>query len=211
MVVFPESADKLAAVRYAAMSSGACVAELRARRVRFEHTSSDRKLARVATPVRFEPTLGGVRFDRTHPSLEPEQPGPLADCSLVLALTDLANIVRRHDVVAVRYLSMHRRGRGAPHRGHGGGVAIDVTGFQMADGAELDIKRDFGGHGIGSRTCGPQAPEPKTPRAVTLRKIVCDLDRARAFNLVLTPHYDFRHRDHLHLEVRGKIRWFLTQ
>jgi hypothetical protein len=37
------------------------------------------------------------------------------------------------------------------------------------------------------------------------------LDEARVFNLLLSPHYDRRHRDHFHFEVRRGVRWFLTQ
>jgi hypothetical protein len=33
---------------------------------------------------------------------------------------------------------------------------------------------------------------------------------ARIFNLLLSPHFDYRHRDHFHFEVRRGVRWFLT-
>ncbi len=31
----------------------------------------------------------------------------------------------------------------------------------------------------------------------------------RSFNLLLTPNHDWGHRDHLHMEVRSGIKWFL--
>jgi hypothetical protein len=90
-------------------------------------------------------------------------------------------------------------------------VAIDINEFVRQDGVVLSVLKDFEGARIGSRTCGDKAPRPKSAKALALRDIICAIDEASSFNLVLTPHYDYRHRKHFHLEVRRGIDWFLTQ
>ena len=52
---------------------------------------------------------------------------------------------------------------------------------------------------------------PPGSGGLSTMRIVCELDATRSFNLVLTPQYDWGHRDHLHLEVRSGIRWQLIQ
>ena len=47
--------------------------------------------------------------------------------------------------------------------------------------------------------------------AVDAAIVVCEMDEKKSFNLILSPHYDWGHRDHLHMEVRSDIRWFLVQ
>jgi hypothetical protein len=105
------------------------------------------------------------------------------------------------------------RGTWVQRRGwrHAAGVAIDVVELVKEDGEVLEVLRDFHGSRIGSRTCGDGAPEPTSDKARSLRNLVCALDEAKSFNLILTPHYDRRHQNHFHLEVRRGILWFLTQ
>ena len=47
--------------------------------------------------------------------------------------------------------------------------------------------------------------------AKLMRAIVCETAAIGPFNLMLTPHYDWGHKDHFHFEVRSDIRWFLIQ
>jgi hypothetical protein len=54
-------------------------------------------------------------------------------------------------------------------------------------------------------TCGPGAgPQPATPEALELRKIVCDAAGAKVFNIALTPDFNWPHRNHFHLEVSAR-------
>jgi hypothetical protein len=106
------------------------------------------------------------------------------------------------------------RGRGVrlPGVRHPAGRAIDVATLTTRDGTLYSVAYDW--HGIvGSKTCGDDAAKPTkdTAGAHLLRDIVCELSDEQAFNLILTPHYDWGHRDHFHLEVRSNIRWYLTQ
>lgn len=203
-VVFPEQPEQLPAVRYANLTAQQCLDELGTRKLAVD-TAPKRQT--IDAPVLLPRELHGVRFEFAP---RPEQ-RDVVDCRLVLALDDLAGIAAAQDVATVRYNSIYRNGwaRGRV-QGHLGAVAIDIVELGLRDGQSLNVLRDFGGHGIGSATCGAAAKPAAPGKAAQMRQFVCALDEARVFNLVLSPHYDWRHRNHFHLEVRRGVRWFLT-
>ena len=77
---------------------------------------------------------------------------------------------------------------------------------------DLDVDRDWDPK-LGAPVCGPGAPPPSpaTEEAKELRAIACEVDDAKLFTVVLTPHYDHAHRNHLHLEVTPDVTWRLTR
>lgn len=204
-VVFPADAETLPAIRYANLERQDCLSALVARGVPFS-AAPERKT--IDAPVLLNGRLHGVKLEFARDAQYQE----VLDCRLLLALDDLAKIAAARDIEVVRYNSIYRRSwaRGRV-QGHLGGVAIDVTELVKRDGTVLNVRKDFAGSGIGSATCGEQAKPPKPGKATELRGFVCALDQARIFNLLLSPHYDYRHRDHFHIEVRRGVRWFLTQ
>jgi hypothetical protein len=204
-VVFPADPETLPAIKYANLERQECLSALSARGIPF---SPAPKRQTIDAPVLLTGPLHGVELE-----LVPDvRSRPVLDCRLLLALDDLAVIAAARGIAIVRSNSIYRRGwaRG-PVQGHLGGVAIDVTELVKQDGTVLNVRKDFAGRGIGSATCGEQAKPPEPGKATELRAFVCALDQARIFNLLLSPHYDYRHRDHLHIEVRRGVRWFLTQ
>jgi hypothetical protein len=206
MVVFPPRPERLRAIRYGRMDRAHCLSELGFRGA--DHTRSARSVG-IDAPIVLGKELRGVRFARV---FGPERAPPiLIDCRLALALDDLATLAADHGIVEIRYSSFHRPRRRGSGRGHSGGLAIDVNEFVRKDGVVLNVLHDFEGAGIGARTCGSDAARPKSDQALELRELVCAIDEAGSFNLLLTPHYDFRHRNHFHLEVRRHVGWFLTQ
>lgn len=209
LVVFPERPERFRAQRYHAEDAEQCLAELGVRDVSF---SRGPRVPTIDTPVRLTGPLHGVAFEMLHPTVQHPKDGPVMDCRLLLALDDLAAVLADRGIAKVRFNSIHR-GRWVQRRGwrHAAGVAIDVVELVRRDGTTLNVLKDYEGSGIGSRTCGPGAPEPKQAKARALRELVCAIDDLGSFNLILTPHYDRRHKDHLHLEVRRGIDWFLTQ
>lgn len=209
LAFFPPRPERLRAVRYADESRKECLAELAARRIPFS-VAAPKKGVRIDAPVHLKGPLRGVRLEHKYPS-RLDAKGPLMDCRLLLALDDLATIAGDRGIAAVRYNSIYRRGWAKPGRRHPAGVAIDVVELVKQDGETLNVLEDFHGAGLGSRTCGDGAPAAPAGKATELRELVCALHRAHVFNLILSPHYDRRHRDHLHLEVRRGIKWFLTQ
>ena len=219
LVVFPSDAEQWPAMVYSTLDSERCFAELSRRGIRYALAG---KIPTIDAPVTLEGNLRGVRFEFAY-ALPAKSKKRVFDCRLLLALDDFATIASAQRIAVVRYNSAYR-GRWARVRGqrHVAGVAIDIVEFVKHDGQVLNVLRDFKGDGIGTNTCSVPTTirarfrtKPKTKplgaKATELRTLVCTLDSARIFNLVLTPHYDRRHKDHLHLEVRRGIRWFLTQ
>ncbi|MEO7329988.1 MAG: extensin family protein [Minicystis sp.] len=217
--VEPPEVEKTPAFRYAAMSNDVCLTELRARGVPFALLTPPPPGTRqpyphsVETPLRLTGPIRGVRFRHADPNVPEDLVlESVADCRLALALDDLAYIVRQYAVTEVHYLSMYRHGSTKPGVRHPAGRAIDVARVRFGDGSVYDVEQDFHGR-IGVKTCGEGAAPPTkdTPGARFFHRLVCELDAARPFNLVLTPQHDRAHRNHLHLEVRSEIRWQLIQ
>lgn len=206
----PSDAKDTAAYRYAQLSQAECEAELVTRHIDFARETA----VAVAQPVRLTGPLHGVVF-RTDQSARarPTSPYEIADCRLVLALDDFAEILSRHDIVEVRHYSMYRPPRtwsdDRPATRHPAALAIDAGRFIDRTGAVLDVDKDFHG-AIGDRTCGEgAAPHPVTPGAVVLREIVCETAERRLFQVVLTPNYNRAHHNHFHLEITEGVGWFL--
>ncbi|MFN0252976.1 MAG: extensin family protein [Kofleriaceae bacterium] len=206
----PADADQSPAHRYGMMSREDCETELATRGIPFEKEEA----RGVYAPVRITGPIRGVTF-RTN--LDEERRATtnweIADCRLVLALDDFAEILSRHDIVDVRHYSMYR----PPSKKwpedkigtrHNGAVAIDAARFIASDGTYYDVLDHFSGR-IDAKTCGPKAaPRKKTKQSLELRAILCEAVEARLFNIVLTPNYNRAHRNHFHLEVTG-AQWFL--
>ncbi len=197
------------ALRYAAMDKATCEAELTRRGASFEKVDSARG---VVAPIRLRGPLSGVVYRSVLPPAQRRTtPYEILDCRLALALDDLAKILAKHDVVEVAHMSMYRPppGKGLmekPGRRHGGALAIDVGTLILKDGKTLVVERDFRG-GIGQKPCGPKAPANPTP----LRALYCEAADAGIFNVMLSPDYNWAHRNHFHLEVTANVRWTLVR
>lgn len=193
------------AVRDANLSPWACRAELRALRlhVRRAHTPSPG----VATPLRIDHDLAGVRF------VTPHAPSPygVLDCRLVLALDTLAKVLARYHVVVVYVDNLYR-----PHAHlagkhklsqHAYGLAIDLTGFRLSDGIRLTVGHDWHG-AIGRPTCGPKSSPLEINKAsVELRDVLCDVARAGIFQHMLTPNFNRAHKSHFHFDLARGVRY----
>ena len=66
---------------------------------------------------------------------------------------------------------------------HARGRAIDIAGFELADGTAILVERDWRGHGA------------KSAFLHDVARRAC-----RRFNVVLTPNTDREHRNHIHLD-----------
>jgi hypothetical protein len=206
----PPAVETTRAFRYAALSSEACLAELDARGFPYQRVAVAKK---VETPLRFTGPIRGVTFKPSYRA-QPDAlaPATIADCRLALAIDDLAQVLRGHDVVEAEYLSMYRpNGYVAAGRRHPSALAIDLATVKLSTGTTYSVRHDFHGR-VGAETCGAKAAKPTkdTPGASFFREVVCDLAEKRSFNLLLTPNYNWGHRDHFHMEVRTGIRWYLT-
>jgi hypothetical protein len=206
----PEDVEESRAFQYAAMDTDECLAELDARKFPYERVPEAQ--SNVDTPLRFTGPIHGVSFEPTYRAeRNPNTPSTIADCRLALAIDDLALVLAKHGIIEAQYLSMYRPNRFArPGVRHPSALAMDLATVKHADGTIYSVQYDF--LGAGGRTCGDGARKPRrdTPGARLWRNIACELADKRSFNLILTPNYDWGHRDHLHLEVRTAIRWVLV-
>jgi hypothetical protein len=202
------------AYRYAQLDRATCEAELGRRGISWIPAGESRG---VLAPLRLTGPVGGVVY---HTGLSPKQratsPNEVFDCRLVLALDDFSAILRRHDVVEVIHMSGWRPPpakawpAGKLGTRHDGALALDAGWFVRKDGTRLDVEKDFHGR-IGAKTCGPgTGPSPATPAATELRSIACEAAAAHLFQVELTPDYNWPHRNHFHLEVTPRVKWFLV-
>jgi hypothetical protein len=208
----PSDAEVMPAMRYAALSTDDCLAELKTRNIAFETEEAKG----VAQPVRLKGPLHGIAFKTDLPAAQDETtPYQIADCRLVLAVDDFAAILADHDVVSVTHYSMYRPPAkawpdGKPGTRHNGALALDAAKFTKQDGSTLVVDKDFHGY-IDAKTCGDGAgPHPATPEALELRQILCTAVDRHLFNVVLTPNYNREHHNHFHLEVTPGAKWFLV-
>jgi hypothetical protein len=193
---------------YAEMTSEVCLQMLEDRAIAYERATAG---PLVDAPVLLTGPLREVHFRHVHARAN----GAVMDCRLVLALDDFAQVLREQGVVEVGYLAAYRpdpSGMAKEGQRHPAALAMDIAWFQRDDGKKLVVERDFQGR-VGARTCGRRAQQPDSDNesARALRKLVCDTGKARLFHLVLTPNYDPEHRNHVHVEVRRGVRWFLVQ
>jgi hypothetical protein len=209
----PDDPEASPAVRYGRLDRAACTAELTRRGASFAAVDGARG---VLAPVRLTGPLHGVTYRTALRAAERStSPWEIVDCRLALALDDFAAQLAAHDVVEVVHFSMYRPPIAAWPDGklasrHPGALAIDAATFVKRDGTTLQVERDFHGR-IGAHTCGPgTGPHPASPAAQELRGIVCDAADARLFNVALTPDFNWRHRNHFHLEVTAGAKWFVV-
>jgi hypothetical protein len=74
--------------------------------------------------------------------------------------------------------------RGGRLSEHGKGQAIDIGGFELADGTMISVKKDWRGAG------------KKSEFLQAVARASCE-----HFNVVLTPNHNKLHADHLHLDI----------
>jgi hypothetical protein len=209
-----EDPTRTPAFKYARLDRVPCVAELKNRGIPFVEVPEARG---VLAPVRLTGPIQGIEVHSVLPAKQRATAAiELLDCRLVLALDDFAGILKRYDVVEIVHMSVWRPPpakrwpEGKLGTRHPGALAIDAGRFVRKDGSVLDVEKDFHGR-IGTKTCGPNTgPSPATPEALALRGIVCDAADAHLFNVELTPDYNWPHRNHFHLEVTPRVKWFLV-
>ena len=214
-VYAPTTTPSSPAQHYAGLDRGSCEAELLRRKISFERVSDARG---VIAPVRLTGRLGSEEARVSFHSMIPEaqrktSPYEIYDCRLVLALDDWARILAKHDITEVIHYSVYRPPpakqmvHGAGRR-HSGALAIDAAIFKTKEGKTIGVEKDFHGR-IGAKTCGVPTTGLSSD-AVTLRQLVCSAADAQLFNVLLTPDYNYPHRNHFHLEVAAGVRWVMV-
>ncbi len=139
----------------------------------------------IATPVVLDGTLDGIRF------YAPDRRPFVADCRLVLALTEITPEWRALGINAVRFSGTYVYKLTAPGRMsmHAYGLAIDVHAF-VAGSTTFEVKREFA---RGAR-CNERAP--------LLNRALCTIRASGSFKEHLGPDDNAAHFDHFHLGLK---------
>jgi hypothetical protein len=182
----------------------ACYAELDAAHATFERIASSQAHG-VQMPARLLGPIGGI----TVLPRDGRQLHAILDCRLALALLSWAPTLREAGVTSIDHYSIYRPGahvHGSGHTsGHARGLAIDAARFHLRSGAVLDVLTDWEEREHGSAPC-PRRPE-EAWQSRLLRGVVCDAVELNLFQIVITPHHDRAHENHVHLELKPEVGW----
>lgn len=179
-----------------------CERTLREGGVTFERVVPD-DAPGVAQPVRLLGPLDGLRITPD------EGVHSVIDCRLAVALLAWAPELRARGVARIEHVSIYRPGaRVAGTRrvsGHAHALAIDALAFVLDDGTRLSVLEAWADRERGADPCtGHDGDDPATAR---MRGAVCAAVQGDLFQVVLTPHHDDAHANHVHLEVRPGVEW----
>ncbi|MEM9189996.1 MAG: extensin family protein [Myxococcota bacterium] len=163
----------------------------------------------VEIPVRLRGPIRGIAVDHRGRS----EVHSVLDCRLVLAILGWTPHLRQAGVTRLLHYSVYRpnsvvRGTGA-RSGHASAMAIDVGVVELEGDRSLEILESWTDRRRDIRACPPPGGEESEHQAL-LRGLVCGAVDDELFQIVLTPHHDDRHRNHLHLEVRPGVDWSLV-
>lgn len=209
----PEAEDT-PAFRVANLSNAEAFAELDRRRVPYRRESGS--VPGVRAPIRLAGPIRGVHIHSSLPEEERAQTQfEILDARLAIALDELCAILVVHDVVELVHFTMYRPAGtspadpGHPQTRHPGGMAIDLGAVRKRNGDWLSVGPHWEAS-IGSKSCGSDGRKLKPRRGRELISILCEAADQRIFHYMLSPHFDENHNDHLHLEIKPGVRWFLV-
>jgi hypothetical protein len=76
---------------------------------------------------------------------------------------------------------------------------------RLDDERSFVVETDWTDKRRGVPPCPPREDEAEPQRV--LRELVCEAVASDIFQVVLTPHHDEHHQNHVHLELRGDVSW----
>jgi hypothetical protein len=178
--------DEPAAVLEVLPANEECLRELQKANVDFRRAPPTRG---VQTPVIVRGKLAGVSFWAN------DKRPLLLDCRLALALSRLEPVFSRLGVSRARFSGAYvmkstRTGR-LSH--HAYGLAIDIHELTI-EGEDIAVEGGF----LKGRGCDR--------RGSKLNRLACELKASGYFEELLTPDYNYDHRDHFHVAVPLKVR-----
>lgn len=153
----------------------------------------------IGWPVRLVGPIAGVRIEG---GPTPEAETNYLDCRLATTLLTWAPSLRARGIVAIDHYSMYRPeahvASGEKLSGHALGRAIDLGRVQLQDGRKLSVLDAWKNRKANADPCGSWRDDPDNE---LLRDVVCDAARRGLFQVVVTPHHNAAHADHVHLEI----------
>jgi hypothetical protein len=153
--------------------------------------------------------MNGVRFEHAGQN----ELHSAMDCRLALALLAWTPTLQEFGVTRLQHMSTFRpnarvAGSGRPS-GHAKALGFDLRYIEFSDGTRLDVLDDWTSRERGAEPCEHPAGE-LGPSAV-MRRLVCRAVEDQLFQVVVTPHHNDAHANHVHLEVRPEVNWQFAQ
>lgn len=185
---------------FLSISKNQCHQKLRQQRIKFRPLSPRWG---IKYPIRINAAINGIRFRNTANS----SAQAVMDCRFAVALSAWTKILKRYGIYEVSYMRTYTPGatvKGTNKRsGHSWGLAIDVANFKSRQYGELNVKYDW----TDQRRISPCIKSLKSSQTLRImRAIVCKTANKQLFAMILTPHYNKAHHDHLHIELRPSLR-----
>lgn len=179
-------------------TAAACAATLKQAGVEYREISPAAADG-IGWPIRLTGPVGGVRIEG---GPTPEAETNYLDCRLAATLLTWAPSLRARGIAAIEHYSMYRplsrvNGSDRPS-GHAAGRAIDIGRIQLEDGRVLSVLTDWKNRKPNAPPCG-QFRDDEAGRF--LRELVCDAAQRGLFQVIVTPHHNAAHANHLHLEI----------
>ncbi len=196
-----ESQDAIADRQLRRLDADRCYAELSRLGVRYERPET----AGVAIPVRLQSAVRAVEIE----FVGRRRSNAVIDCRAVLALDRFAEALHEAGLTKMRHLSAYRAG--ARHRrtgrpsGHASGLAVDLRYFEFGDDEVFDVLEHWQPRTRGSEPCA--MVDGEAPRSRLIRTTLCRAIERGLFQVVVTPHHDDHHANHLHVEVVPDVPW----
>jgi len=186
------------------LSPSECKRLLRTASVRFDALPA-RDAPAIKDPLTLHSRVLGVEFGPANGMAK----NGIVDCRLAIALLAWAPILRDAGVVRVEHYSTFRPGavvRGSGKTsGHAHALAIDAARFHLRDGRVIQVLEDWDDRERGGAPCPVRSGEDTDGRI--LRQVVCRAVERDLFQVVITPHHDRDHQNHVHMEVVPGIDW----
>jgi hypothetical protein len=188
----------------AGLSARECTRLLQGASVRFDPLNKQQVPA-IRSPIELQSSVLGVRFGPANGMAK----NGFVDCRLAVALLAWAPILRDAGVTKVEHYSTFRPGAKVRTTGkvsgHAHALAIDAARFHLRDGRVIAVLDDWDERERGGSPCPVRSSEDGAGRI--LRSVVCRAVERDLFQVVITPHHDRDHQNHVHLEIVPDIGW----
>lgn len=187
------------------LTEDACLRVLREQHVAYERVDGAEAVG-VRTPIRVRGALAGIQIETRESGDELHS---IMDCRMAVAILAWAPALHAANVQRIDHYSIYR-----PHAvvagtntrsGHASAMAFDSAVYHFSDGTRADVLTGWGDRTRGDDPCGEYDGE--TDQAKAMRRAVCSAIHDEIFEIVLTPHYDRAHQNHVHLELRPDVNW----
>ena len=187
------------------MNRDTCLAKLGEIGVDYSEVDADDANG-VEIPIRLQSPIDGIEIaTRAQSSVH-----AILDCRVALAIHQWSDVLRAKGVVRIEHYSIYRPNArvAGTHRAsaHAAALAIDAAIFVRADGTRVDVLNEWGDRTHHADPCVNNHGD-ESENAEFLRLVVCSAVARDLFQVVITPHHDAAHQNHVHMELRPQVSW----